>query len=671
MSPSVTTGIRFSFILALLALLALAMALSITCSAGSSVNDPDYLPGVYTGIVNGQGGSFMIVASSSAVTRVRATIGYSTGVGSYTTSTLEQNGSWPILGNKFSISASLPDATLKIDGELDGSGDASGTITLGGDSPLGWFASLNGGDSITALVAPVIAIDSQDSVSAVVSMSCPTTGSAIYFNTFGKDPELDPVLRTEYAGPFRVSRSCTIKAISRIYSEYSELSSMALDFSDANGALGAGAWIRTIGTPGDDFADGIQATDSGIALLGSAYVPVAVDGLVGTIIDRSAFSSVYSGLAVGAENSLFYWEGGTSTLNLARLDASGSVIWNHAFDYSFPNINNGNAFSRHALLPLPDGGLVAGVLQEGRAGLLSLASDGSTVVYVRFVGVTFTDKIDRIIQVQSVMRGGAARYLILAAIAKPSVDWNGDRSYALIETDTSGGVIRAIRIDSGLADLTAMWVNRASYLANPDGSGVLALGLVNPNEVTTKSALIAFDPDWNCSGMMGFNVEGAIAARADEGYFVALPRLLAVDGQSNGDIGLIKFDAQLGTAWAKSWGGNGYDVPSALLVKDGYVYLAGTTYSYGLGDMPEYSTTGDIWLLKITADGSAPVSSPAHGRYGDSYAPEIQSLASPTVTSIDLVASDLTASLVVLVGEGVPTFGSAEYKLANQYPAGN
>jgi hypothetical protein len=81
----------------------------------------------------------------------------------------------------------------------------------------------------------------------------------------------------------------------------------------------------------------------------------------------------------------------------------------------------------------------------------------------------------------------------------------------------------------------------------------------------------------------------------DGGYIVA--GNTSSFGAVSGDEWIMKLDSEGGVEWQKSIGGKGQDFARSIQqTTDGGYIVAGTTYSFGLGD-------GDIWVLKLDASG--------------------------------------------------------------------
>jgi len=88
----------------------------------------------------------------------------------------------------------------------------------------------------------------------------------------------------------------------------------------------------------------------------------------------------------------------------------------------------------------------------------------------------------------------------------------------------------------------------------------------------------------------------SIEQTADGGYIVA--GYTYSFGAGDGDIWALKLNADGSVAWQKTYGGSNYEYAhSVRQTADGGYILAGHIYSFGAGE-------GDIWVLKLNADGS-------------------------------------------------------------------
>ena len=95
-------------------------------------------------------------------------------------------------------------------------------------------------------------------------------------------------------------------------------------------------------------------------------------------------------------------------------------------------------------------------------------------------------------------------------------------------------------------------------------------------------------------GGSGENLPWSIQQTSDGGYIVAGFTSFGVGG---GDIWVLKLNADGSVAWQKTYGGLSYDVAYSIQqTSDGGYIVAGYTNSFGTG--------GDIWVLKLNADGS-------------------------------------------------------------------
>jgi hypothetical protein len=115
----------------------------------------------------------------------------------------------------------------------------------------------------------------------------------------------------------------------------------------------------------------------------------------------------------------------------------------------------------------------------------------------------------------------------------------------------------------------------------------------------------------------GSNSDGAgsIQQTTDGGYIVAGGT--SSFGAGNGDIWILKLFADGNIEWQKTYGGSDSDSASSVQqTNDGGYIVAGRTSSFGAGN-------GDIWILKLSPDGDIE-SQKAYGESGSDSASSIQ-----------------------------------------------
>jgi hypothetical protein len=146
-----------------------------------------------------------------------------------------------------------------------------------------------------------------------------------------------------------------------------------------------------------------------------------------------------------------------------------------------------------------------------------------------------------------------------------------------------------------------------------DGGYIMGgLASVNPTNVdflAVKTNALG-DTLWTKTyGGIGDEESYGMQQTTDGGYiFIGID---SSSGLGNYNVFAVKTDANGDTLWTKSYGGNSYDFGQAVqqTVDGGYI-IAGYTGSFGAGD-------ADVYLLKITANGTLSWSKTYGGVYGD------------------------------------------------------
>jgi len=147
---------------------------------------------------------------------------------------------------------------------------------------------------------------------------------------------------------------------------------------------------------------------------------------------------------------------------------------------------------------------------------------------------------------------------------------DADVAYAIQQT-SDGGYILAGETESPISPNKDIWVLKV----NPDG------------DISWQKT---YGGPWD-------DVAYSVRQTLDGGYILAA-HTHAVDDES-GDIWVLKLHVDGSTAWQKTYGGDDDDrALSIVATPDGGYAVAGATESYGAG-------SSDIWVLKLHADGSS------------------------------------------------------------------
>ncbi len=190
----------------------------------------------------------------------------------------------------------------------------------------------------------------------------------------------------------------------------------------------------------------------------------------------------------------------------------------------------------------------------------------------------------------------------------------GDYDIFLIKTDASGNIIWAKTYGG------TNWDRVYSVQQTSDG-GYIVGGWISPVVATLDDVfLIKTDANGNIIwaktyGGTGDDQDNSVQQTSDGGYIVAG----GTDsfGAGTDDIFLIKTDANGNIQWAKTYGGISIDYAySVQQTSDGGYIVAGWTLSFGAGD-------GDVFLIKTDANGNLQWAK-TYGGTADDYAYSVQ-----------------------------------------------
>jgi hypothetical protein len=310
-------------------------------------------------------------------------------------------------------------------------------------------------------------------------------------------------------------------------------------------------WSRTFGGPlADDASSFVQTADGGYVLAGYTYSfgagnedfwMVKTNGNGDSVWSRTFGGPGWEGantlqqtsdggfILAGFTNS---FGGGGYNLWLVRTDAFGNSSWSRSF--GGPGWDGANC-----VLQTADGYILAGLTNSYGAGdfdfwLLKTNANGDSVWSRTFGGPLYEDIFS-------------------------------------IQPTTGGGYILAGRTLSYGAG------NYDAYLVKTNSSG---------DSVWTRHF-----------GGTGFETATAIQQTADGGYIFA--GITSSYGAGNEDFWLLKTNSNGDSVWSRTFGGPSWDRAYSLQkTADGGYILAGRTDSYGAGQ-------GDVWLVKTNANGDS------------------------------------------------------------------
>ncbi|WP_452225651.1 hypothetical protein [Lacinutrix chionoecetis] len=295
-------------------------------------------------------------------------------------------------------------------------------------------------------------------------------------------------------------------------------------------------WNKTYGGTADDKGkDIIQTTDGGYAILGSTY---SNDG------DVSSNN--------GQQD---YW--------LAKLDASGNIIWQKSFGYQ------GADYGISVIQTNDTGYLITGVLDVTASG-----GDGNTS--------------------KSSNKHAGGDYWALKLDASGTIEWS--KYYGGLFTDTPESVVQTE--DNGfiiVGGSDSMDTDISNNIGSYDFWVV---------KISASGAI-----EWEKS-FGGSQIDEAWAiVKSGDGNF-----LIAGDTRSNdanvsnnigaADLWLIKISPSGELLWEKTYGGTSFDVARAIkATQDGGFVLAGSSRSSDV-DVSENKGQNDAWALKINSSGT-------------------------------------------------------------------
>jgi uncharacterized delta-60 repeat protein len=190
----------------------------------------------------------------------------------------------------------------------------------------------------------------------------------------------------------------------------------------------------------------------------------------------------------------------------------------------------------------------------------------------------------------------------------------GEEDFFLIKTDANGNIIWVKTYGGGNYD----WAY--SVQQTSDGGYIVAGETQSFGAGSWDAFLIKTDASGDVQwaktyGGTSSDYASSVQQTSDGGYIVA--GYTWSFGAVNGDIFLIKTDANGNIQWAKTYGGTSYDIAySVQQTSDGGYIVAGETQSFGAGN-------SDIFLIKTDANGNIQWAKTYGGTSSD-YASSVQ-----------------------------------------------
>ncbi len=369
-------------------------------------------------------------------------------------------------------------------------------------------------------------------------------------------------------------------------------------------------WSRTFGGGADDMARSVRQThDGGYILAGSTrsfgageedvyLIKIGADGnegwsktFGGTRGDEawSVQQTTDGGYIVAGRNSSVRRDG---DVYLMKTDANGSEVWSKTFG----GTDSDGGFS---VQQTSDGGyIVAGVTESFGEGwddvyLIKTDADGNEGWSRTFGGLGR----ELLSSVQQTSDGG----YILAGFSNSFGTGESDWDAYVIKTDGNGREVWS-RIFGG------DW-NQYSHSAQEtsDGGSIVAGTTCTFGAGPFDIFLIKTDADGNEAWSRTFGGKAmdegySVQQTTDGGYVVA--GNTDSFGAGDGDVYLIKTDADGNEVWSRTFGGTDVDYGNSVQqTSDGGYVVAGITWSFGAG-------AWDVYLIKTDQNGNAPPPEP-------------------------------------------------------------
>jgi len=263
--------------------------------------------------------------------------------------------------------------------------------------------------------------------------------------------------------------------------------------------------------------------------------------------------------------------GGTDAI-VYKLDGLGEIVWQKAY-------GTAGTDEPRALIPASDGGFLL-------VGFTPGSGAGSNAWVVRL------DTVGAILWQKAIGGGAYATLWSGASTADGGFIVGGNE--LVIKFDAAGNV----QWKKNYRGANVVYSIRAL-----PGGDYVAAGLYGSNP---KAFAMKLDANgaivWQKSYGVAYPGYGnSITETSNGGFLLTWTKTVGNGGSANLDIEAAKLDASGNVQWAKTYGGPGRDwacsTECARELGDGFLLIAGATYSFGAGDQ-------DAWLLSLAPDGS-------------------------------------------------------------------
>jgi hypothetical protein len=363
-------------------------------------------------------------------------------------------------------------------------------------------------------------------------------------------------------------------------------------------------WTRAYGGSYSDWGYSVRETgDKGFIIAGETQSPVSGMTDACLILTNSKGDTVWTrtfgetanndcGYAVIETGDTGFVLSGTTNKKISCIRASltGTTAWNKVYGVSL----QGSIYSGYSLQQSADGGfIIAGELTAipymiFDPFILRTNSTGDSVWYKTYGGPA----ADCFLSIEKATDGG------FVATGWTESFGNGDRKVYLVKINSNGDTLwrktcgkpgfdtegRSIRrtLDSGF-----IIAGRSKSRSNFDSIDVLLIR-INANGDTLWTKTYGGDT---------LDEASAVCPTTDGGFIIAGKTLSF--GAGNGDVYVVRTNANGDTLWTKTYGGAESDYASSVQqTADGGFIVVGTTQSFAIGGT-------DIWLIRIGKESTA------------------------------------------------------------------